>query len=253
MILYKYYSFESGIKALESKLLGFRVPLYFNDPFELSWFDSIHPEYHYDRDLQLNIQSLKSQVVILSLSRSFSNPLMWAHYGSSHEGIVIGYDVSQSYLSSRERNIISVSSGDVIYRNSKPELKNFDLKVSSLETLIERSLGSNYANTVAKQVLFKDFFLTKHISWAYEEEVRVVKPLYPMLSAAPELYGAFKECNKINGLHYLNEEANIKEVYFGARCDLEDAMFGYSHRYPNIEFFRMYIDSQSWKLTAEAI
>ena len=36
MILYKYYSFNSGKSALESERVGFRTPTHFNDPFEAS-------------------------------------------------------------------------------------------------------------------------------------------------------------------------------------------------------------------------
>jgi hypothetical protein len=40
MILYKYYGFEAGLSALKSQRLGFRLPAYFNDPFELSFLSN---------------------------------------------------------------------------------------------------------------------------------------------------------------------------------------------------------------------
>lgn len=124
MILYKYYSAGNGLKAIESRRLGFRSPEYFNDPFELTALSNGDgPGSKLDL-LRQQVHQLKEHVVVLSLTRNPKNPLMWAHYGCEHTGIVVGYDVSDVFLTSQEHNLIPVDSGDVIYTHTKSPFKN---------------------------------------------------------------------------------------------------------------------------------
>ncbi|WP_230374717.1 hypothetical protein [Pseudomonas syringae] len=68
MILYKYYNAENGLKAIESRRLGFRSPEYFNDPFELTALSNGDgPGSKLDM-LRQQVQQLKEHVVILSVS-----------------------------------------------------------------------------------------------------------------------------------------------------------------------------------------
>lgn len=246
MILYKYYSPDSGLEALKSQKLGFRCPVNFNDPFELSLLDDAIVTEH-DR----NIESLKTHVAILSLSRSFSNPLMWAHYASAHEGIVIGYDVDNEFLNSKDLNIIPAMYGDVIYRNSKLEPINLENRASFLEFLIECSIGNPLTYSARDQKIIKDYFLTKHIAWAYEEEVRVVKPLYPMLSPHADRYTHYSPSGTHEGLYIFDQVSEIKEVYLGAR--FKKSLPQFLLACPNVPIFKMSIESHSWRLTPNKI
>ncbi|KWT02824.1 hypothetical protein CFBP3846_05133 [Pseudomonas syringae pv. avii] len=64
MILYKYYNAENGLKAIESRRLGFRSPEYFNDPFELTALSNGDgPGSKLDM-LRQQVQQLKEHVVI---------------------------------------------------------------------------------------------------------------------------------------------------------------------------------------------
>lgn len=239
MVLYKYYGFEAGIAALKSRRLGFREPKYFNDPFELSYLSNIDVT---NKDRLVSplafIENIKEASVILSLTRTPFNPLMWAHYGQNHKGFVVGYDVSDDFLTDETFNIIPVDKGDVIYTSAKSSIK------PSIELLRETQLvamGVELSNTTIKnpeqvESILRKIFLYKHSSWAYEEEVRVVKVLHSPFHTAEDWQShpkrGFNALSKdvkpyisvdiSNGLYLFRHKVNIAEVYVGIRNPLLD-------------------------------
>lgn len=235
MILYKYYGFNSGVSALLSQQLGFREPRYFNDPFELSYLDNSD-----DIDFVASkINELNKSLVILSLTRTPYNPLMWAHYGEEHRGFVIGYEIEDEFLQSNEYNVIAANKGDVIYTSQKEKI---ELTPEIKETLHKAYLVSqgvkidDYLGAERESIekLLKKSLLYKHASWSYEEEVRVVKVLDSKFEASEKWQSnpnrSFSSINKlvapgigcsiVNGLYLFNKKINIKEVYLGSRNPL---------------------------------
>lgn len=91
MSLYKYYDAEGGRAALNSRSLGGRTPSNFNEPFELTALSNGDGAMSKLHTLRVQIEELKEQVVILSLTRSPLNLLMWAHYGREYTGMVVRY------------------------------------------------------------------------------------------------------------------------------------------------------------------
>jgi len=61
------------------------------------------------------IDALKKNIAVLSLTRTYENPLMWAQYGQEHTGFVIGYEVDEPFLKSKQYNIVGVDQGNVVY------------------------------------------------------------------------------------------------------------------------------------------
>ena len=96
MILYKYVSFEAALTILKTKSLGFSHLEDFNDPFECTGFG------FYDLDVPTSLaigafrNRFSRKYVILSLTRTALNPLMWSHYGDSYKGVVIGIDTCKA-------------------------------------------------------------------------------------------------------------------------------------------------------------
>ena len=80
---------------------------------------------------------------LLCFSKSWSNPLLWSHYGNKHNGICLGFDIP-------EKKFVNVT-----YQIDRLELED--------ETLTEE--------TVMR------FLSTKYNGWSYEEEVRVMTTL----------------------------------------------------------------------------
>ena len=235
MILYKYYGFNAGIAALGSQKLGFREPRYFNDPFELSYLDNSE-----DSNFVVNkIEQLKKSLVILSLTRTPYNPLMWAHYGDEHRGFVIGYDIENEFFQSDDFNVISVNDGDVVYTTKKERIEVTEDLKQVLQNLFLVGKGeplSSYEPQEKKKIiaLLRKALLYKHSCWSYEEEVRAVKVLDSdfeeshvwqanpnrSFSTLSKLVAPGIGCMTIPGLNIFKKQANIKEVYLGMRNPL---------------------------------
>ena len=159
-------------------MLGFREPRYFNDPFELSYLDNSS----HSNDVATRIEGIKKLLVILSLTRTPYNPLMWAHYGEEHRGFVIGYDVADEFFQSDDYNIIAVNDGDIVYTTEKERLQfTEELKQVFHECFLvgQGYPLSSYEPQEKKEIiaLIRKALLYKHSCWSYEEEVRVVKVL----------------------------------------------------------------------------
>ena len=234
MILYKYYGYKAGLAALRSRKLGFRCPNYFNDPFELSF--PIEESDSIGQQLKQALKVLREWVVILSLTETPMDPLMWAYYGDQHKGFVIGYDVSCPFLNSLEYNLITVDEGAVTYTattGSKIVAAYNDLPVQSL---LEFSLGAplDKASLDAARSLAKKVFLMKHPRWSNEREVRVIKLLTSAFetvsdyqvdplrsfSTLDQLVAPEKACSSVPGLYLYDHQVRIVEVYLGARNPL---------------------------------
>lgn len=86
------------------------------------------------------LKSEKERLKICSLSKSFTNQLMWSHYSTGHRGVVIGVRVDSTKY-------------DLV-----------DVTYEEMSTINE----SNYDIYTAKKILSR-----KHAVWKYEEEVRV--------------------------------------------------------------------------------
>ena len=236
MILYKYYGFNSGLIALRNSQLGFRTPKDFNDPFELTFMSNVKGPDSKLTQMQTEVEELKRSVAILSLTRTPLNPLMWAHYGEGHTGFVIGYETNDKFLTSETYNLVTVNDGDVVYANTK-NLHILDRESMSLfhqVYLMGQGFGLSISERSQINSLIRRVFLTKHSSWVYEEEVRVVK-VWQSLSESVENYqedplrrfypltkdvAPGYQANLVSGLLIYFNPVRIKEVYLGVRNPL---------------------------------
>ncbi|ENQ8704931.1 DUF2971 domain-containing protein [Vibrio harveyi] len=166
MRLYKYTSFSAAEKIIETLKIGFNQIDNFNDPFEGRATGLWDPSHNSDRT---NVNTLSQALLkarvnhrVLSLTREPLNPLMWAHYANSYEGVVIEFDSIVSQLNS-DKFVIPAAKGDMIYTRTKPTKKDF--------SSYHRDLLNN------TEEILKRTFLFKSQDWSYEEEVRVVGEL----------------------------------------------------------------------------
>lgn len=222
MILYKYYGPGAGLKALKSRKLGFSTPAHFNDPFELTALSNGDGPMSKQNALRHKIQELKEQVVILSLTRSPSNPLMWAHYGQHHTGMVIAYEVGGNFLNSPEYNLVPADAGDVIYTHTKSPFLLTPETMEVLDRVYQQGFGAPGETTFEQQALARRLFLTKHASWVYEEEVRIVKIANNLFRSQAEVWEdlncRYRIGNELpDGLHLFEPEVPIHSVYLGAK------------------------------------
>lgn len=163
MLFYKYLSFRSGKKLLETCKVAFSRPWDFNDPFELhcAWNDFENTVFG-----PIAVRKLHETTLMLCLSKIPLNPLMWAHYGSSHKGFVIGLDVEECGWCDERKSTVPCQYGEVTYAKERPSEPS---KIGRMDIGNERSYRPEL------QGRLRQFFLTKPDCWSYEQEVRVVK------------------------------------------------------------------------------
>ncbi|MDC7704357.1 DUF2971 domain-containing protein [Vogesella indigofera] len=170
MILYKYYRRTDWANFILGKnTIRYANPFSYNDPFETSAADfefsgktrSLHD---FNRRF-----SIENSSVVFCLTRNPLNNLMWAHYGGSHSGVVVGFDVNVLGLNDFERCVLPCDYGSVIYAKTKPRY-NFEHSLND-DVIYCRVKKFNIAYMSALQRMY----LYKSQEWFYEEEVRVVR------------------------------------------------------------------------------
>lgn len=146
MLVYKFYPPEYALESLLK--LRFKVsPIdELNDPFEYLSVDMGNKSVRAWAKHFRKIVSEKNGLI--SFSKSWREPLMWAHYAKSHTGIALGFEVLDELLTQ-----INYITDRVI-----PPL-DVDTNNKSMKELIDLLLKS------------------KHKNWEYEEEVRLVRTL----------------------------------------------------------------------------
>jgi hypothetical protein len=158
---------------------------------------------------------------VLSLSRTFSNLLMWSHYAESHKGFVIGLDVSH----------------DFFYQKTHEGLKSAPNKVSYTT---QRS-----ATHTGDPDLYAKILCEKPIDWAYEEEIRIFR----LLTQETKPSGIDKHGYPVY-LFSLPKEC-IKSIYIGAhaKSSLKEIILKYTtDKKLNISVFEMVISKSRYEL-----
>lgn len=189
MIPYKYCEPDRN-DVLQNGMIRFTQPADFNDPFEASPnFSGNRPDLdntllaQYLRDAepctpQVRLQrladgaqntaclrrqfaldypaKLSEHFVVLCLSRSRGNLLMWAHYTDCHRGFVIGFDTDSEFF---KRGAFG-GLREVTYANIRDRAPEKDGRYATQEEL------DSYNSSV---------FFTKSCDWAYEKELRIVR------------------------------------------------------------------------------
>lgn len=63
---------------------------------------------------------------VFCFSKTFQNPLMWGHYGNSHKGFCVGYDLND--ILNIPKNKDNLCFGEVSYTDDIPLLSNEDIE-----------------------------------------------------------------------------------------------------------------------------
>ncbi|MDX3978935.1 DUF2971 domain-containing protein [Shinella sp.] len=183
MILYHYTSEKHGLAAIRDRRLKIATIDSLNDPFEglvyaakdratrRTWKREIYP-------------TLVRTLGLLCFSRSWKEPLLWAHYASNHAGVCLGLKVPSHILY------------EVDYIAERP----------SIDELI--TLGDVDLPRCIRQ---------KHVAWKYEQEQRAFVELSHQ-TRDPENGLLFKTFDGPPG-----HRIELVEVYIGARNNLSKA------------------------------
>jgi hypothetical protein len=175
--VYKFTGAEYGISNLHNKRLKLTTIKDMNDPFDLCPLDTSNPAVSNAADVL--ISQFWNTKAILCFSRNWDNLLLWSHYGASHAGICLGFDIP-------EREPGTDYETDVLYQ---PNL---------LQVRSPQDVNLELANRLPR---------TKHESWSYEQEVR----MFLDLNDPPDEKG-------LNWVEF-GPLLVLKEVIIGAQCD----------------------------------
>jgi hypothetical protein len=126
------------------------------------------------------IQEVLSTIGIYALSRTGLSELLWAHYGSSHTGFCIEYDL-EILLS-----LNSCRAVDVVYQEHLPRVSTADFW----------KMLFPYQSEAATDELEKKLVAIKSAPWSYEQETRL------LTNPGPNEY----------------DFRAVKAVHFGHRC-----------------------------------
>ncbi len=191
MRVYHFLNKQYGMEALSKRTLKVSRLKSLNDPFEY---------YHIDTDnygtrsvLKGRLNRANRELGIICFSRNYSNPVQWAHYGDSHRGICLGFDIPDEELFEIDY---------IQNRTSGTEFKNsLDLK------------GRAYV----KYMLSK-----KHEHWRYEQEVRTIVPFTERVMDDRLIFTPFSDKLRLRevilGVRYIGSTKNIKS-YLGKDKD----------------------------------
>ena len=127
---------------------------------------------------------------VLSLSRTNSSLLMWAHYSDSHQGFVLGLDESHPFFREKDMRGRETSPKNVIYSSTR--------NISKVDS----------------EDAYQHMLCHKSIEWSYEEEVRIFRTFGKSISDF--------EKNKTDQVHLFKlPKECIKSVHIGANASLE--------------------------------
>jgi hypothetical protein len=248
MLIYKYLSAER-LDVLENLVIRFTQPLFLNDPYETNpiitgstmtdeaWdkvskieakrnglnikdFQNFERKTERDKVFPEMIQVIKTffhhTTGILSLSETFDNPLMWAHYATNHMGYVIALDGLHPFLNSGTKEFTTGQLSKVKYSKIRPE--------GALENLTVEAL-----------------YFTKSYHWEYENEWRIIKNIKDANIKVADgdvcLFSVPPEC--------------IKVIYLGASCltETEEKILQYVEKHKlDVEVIKMVLNPHNYEL-----
>lgn len=212
---------------------------YLNDPFEAQAF------YYDNKQLQEKglskdqadlsewlLDYISSKYVIYSMTEnSFNSMPMWAHYGNNRSGICIEYELDRSLYT--EDSLMMLD--QVEYKSDRIAINSFIGKVSRYYQKIspqgDMTLDNENLEDELEELTRRNYF-TKHASWAYKKEWRILYTAvthgdYPNGDAAAIDANLQRITYDLESLHERkgilvnmdNLGMKVTNIYLGMRCD----------------------------------
>lgn len=159
-LFYKFYDFEGAFKTIVGQdgasSVRFNYACDFNDLEEGNIPIISDPSYKY-------FSELSKRFLVLCLTISYENLLMWAHYAQNWNGVVLGF-----YIKDREKFENNIIKLNVKYLSDS----------SSVESLLRQYdfNKNNYSIVQNRDVLplILKLLGSKYKAWDYEDEIRLV-------------------------------------------------------------------------------
>ncbi|QIH09014.1 MULTISPECIES: DUF2971 domain-containing protein [unclassified Pseudomonas] len=163
--VYHFCSTKYGLENIRNRRLKIATIMELNDPFELLAYDLNKQELRrVAKELKV---TFADKFGLICFSRSFRSPVQWAHYGDKHKGICLGFDIDKEALHK------------ISYTSARKRIENDNLSKDN---------AYNW---------FLEFLTTKHRSWSYEKEERLMKRLDTCERAGVLYFSKFCEAMKL--------------------------------------------------------
>jgi len=207
--LYKYrsgddYTFDRDLNTLEENCFFAPTHKLLNDPNETFILDNFDIQSKYfDKIFRSDTGNLKEkykqllkrreEVGIYSLSKTFNDELLWAHYGNSHKGFCIEYDEVKLLDTFSNEDLYTFP---VKYSNIPPQIGLNDIVNNDILTIVKKLSG------------------TKSKSWKYENEVRIIRgnsgnQVYNHKALTSIIFGINMEYTKMDKIIYRFSDRGI--------------------------------------------
>ena len=188
---------------------------------------------------------------IFSLCEEANNNVMWSHYGNSHKGFCVGFNVSELFNVFKDSFL-----GRVLYKDNFPNIHD-----------IKKCIINNDYDTI------DELNFTKSKEWEYEKEYRFKKIKLDNSLKNNDFgnqlkKGALKELDiSIDGINnYFNSfpsdhifkltNKSINEIIFGWNASSEDINEIWclvNKNFENVKFYKIDRDKQEFKLNIKPI
>ena len=250
MILYKYTSLEVARQIIDSAHIGFSRSSFFNDPFD----KPVATPVPYENPIEGKFAEIGAQFKghiweeytgILSLTRSPTNPLMWAHYSDGHRGAVLEINTHDAGFTNVKNNMIPAQFGSVIYSRSRPTGQYYSAFNEGVE------VGGTHHFVPSHYEKWQRLFLTKPLEWAYEEDVRIAKCLKGLESQGSSSNKSGNcTIKEFDGrlLHYFEFPSKaITKVFVGVRAD-KSKVTELSDKFPDVSVCTVQLEDARFEI-----
>lgn len=235
--IFKYMKPDVAKIVLENKTIRFTCPSEFNDIYDAKPpYKFTNPSINETEKSNLSeiFEGLAEDTIILSLSKTNKNLLMWGHYTDSHKGAVIEFYPNAEFLK---------YCTNVMYDNNILQFKE------NYNQYLEKNCRT------LRNALHK-LFTTKNKCWRYEKEKRIImdKPTRISYLKLSEI-----EAEKLNKQSYIDcpfKTEDIKAVYLGCKMSDNDELAILNiikSKYPNVKCYKAEKCMDAYKLKFKKI
>lgn len=170
--LYQYMSWEDAEKVFTNWDLKATLPCHTNDPFELKASDE---------ETELNITDIErtSPFAFLCFSKCCKSAALWGHYGDSHKGICLEFTFPLAKASYEDTVPQDMHHAVINHNHNSLEYYPPIVKIQYQPTRYHRDTAQDYrlndpGETNPKKAYMLAWLATKDISWAFEQEYRII-------------------------------------------------------------------------------
>jgi hypothetical protein len=191
-------------------------------------------------------KKLFSKFGIYSLSKTYKDEILWAHYSNSHKGFCIEYDLN-TLISSLENSFIHFP---VKYSKTAQEIDIMDFYKDNVDFIKKiKGFNANEWKVSKKKYIGETNILKSKEGWNYfywtlnEEnflgDINIIKKIAGFKSIRWNYEKEYRILTELSGKHKYQEQA-VTGIYFGFRMsDKEKTMIYNNLKDRSIQFFEI--------------